>query len=76
MKYKTTDGLSFMADTPEQTVTALRESSKFDNCCTNKQYMDRFAERYNVAYGIMLDTSSPEQFMAALMETGYLSIDK
>lgn len=72
MKYKLTDGGEILASTPTEFVTKLRESSRFNNDCTNEQYMKNFAERFKIQTGIEVDTSTPENFFDDLRKAKYV----
>lgn len=70
--YKLADGGTIAATSPETFVIALRKSSKFDSDCSNKQYMEHFADRYKVQTGIKIKTDSPELFIEELIRSNYM----
>lgn len=72
MKYKLKDGGEIIASTPQEFVTKLRESSRFDNQCTDEQYMKNFAGRFKIQSGIDVNTSSPEKFFDDLRKAEFV----
>ena len=73
MRYNLKDGGVIDASTPDEFVTNLRESSRFDSECTNEQYMKNFASRFKIQTGVEVETSSPKAFLEALKKTGYVT---
>ena len=71
-KYILQDGGRMAAACAEEFVRLLREGSWFDNDCTDREYMERFAGRYKESHGVTVSTDTPEQFMADLMKDGYI----
>lgn len=66
------DGGRMTASSAEEFVRLLREGSWFDNDCTDREYMERFAGRYKESHGVTVSTDTPEQFMADLIKDGYI----
>lgn len=73
-EYKLEDGGLIKASSPQEFVTRLRESSKFDSHLTDDEYMKAFAERFKIQTGKDVSVDTPERFMAALLEFGYVMI--
>lgn len=71
-KYILQDGGRMAASCAEEFVRLLREGSWFDNDCTDREYMERFARRYKESHGVTVSTDTPEQFMADLIKDGYI----
>lgn len=71
-KYILQDGGRMAASCAEEFVRLLREGSWFDNDCTDREYMERFAGRYKELHGVTVSTDTPEQFMADLIKDGYI----
>ena len=71
-EYILLDGGRIAASSAEEFVRLLREGSWFDNDCTDREYMERFAGRYNELHGVKVSTDTPEQFMSDLMKDGYI----
>lgn len=71
-KYILQDGGRMAATCAEEFVRLLREGSWFDNDCTDREYMERFAGRYKESHGVTVSTDTPEQFMADLIKDGYI----
>lgn len=71
-KYILQDGGRMAASCAEEFVRLLREGSWFDNDCTDREYMERFAGRYKESHGVTVSTDTPEQFMADLIKDGYI----
>lgn len=72
MEYKLKDGGVINASTPDEFVTELRKSSRFDSECTNEEYMINFAERFAIQSGETLSTESPESFLESLQKTDFI----
>jgi len=73
MKYELKDGGVIDASTPEEFLTQLRKSSRFDSECSDEQYMKNFAERFKIQTNLELETSSPEAFLEALKKTDFIT---
>lgn len=71
-EYILLDGGRIAASSAEEFVRLLREGSWFDNDCTDREYMERFAGRYNESHGVKVSTDTPEQFMSDLVKNGYI----
>lgn len=71
-KYILQDGGRMAATCAEEFVRLLREGSWFDNDCTDREYMERFAGRYKESHGVTVSTDTAEQFMADLIKDGYI----
>lgn len=71
-EYKLEDGGLIKASSPQEFVTRLREGSKFDSYLTDDEYMKAFAERYKIQTGKKLPMDTPEHFMKALIDWGYV----
>lgn len=72
-EYKLEDGSVIAATSPSEFVTKLRESSKFDSDCTDQEYMHRFAHRCEVQSGALIRTDTAANFLADLIDTGYIA---
>lgn len=70
--YNLLDGGTVTATSPEDFVTQLREGSRFDNECTNQEFMVNFARRYRELYGIDVASDSFESFVDSLVAAGYI----
>lgn len=70
--YNLLDGGTITATSPEDFVTKLRESSRFDSECTNREFMQNFARRYQELHGFDIDTGSFESFVNSLTVAGYI----
>ncbi len=73
-EYKLEDGGFYQASSPQEFVTRLRESSKFNSHLTDDEYMKAFAERFKIQTGKDVPIDTPECFMAALLEFKYVMI--
>ena len=71
MNYKLKDGGVINASTPEEFVTNMRKSSRFDNDCSDAQYMENFAHRFKTQEGRDINFDSPEHFLQDLLESGF-----
>jgi hypothetical protein len=72
--YLLKDGVTtIMAATPEEFVTRLRNSSKFDSDCTNDEYMKAFADRYAMQTGNKIKFGNPSEFLSELCKYGYIT---
>lgn len=71
-EYILLDGGRIAASSAEEFVRLLREGSWFDNDCTDREYMERFAGRYKESHGVRVSTDTPEQFMSDLVKDGYI----
>lgn len=70
--YRLKDGGTITASSPDEFLTRLRESSKFDSEVTNHEYMQNFAHRYKVSEGIEIRSDSAEHFVEDLTANGYI----
>lgn len=70
--YRLKDGGTITASSPDQFVTRLRESSKFDSQVTDQEYIQNFAHRYQVSEGIEIRSDSAEHFVDDLKANGYI----
>lgn len=70
--YNLLDGGTITATSPEDFVTQLREGSRFDSECTNQEFMQNFARRYQELHGIDIKMSSFESFVDSLIAAGYI----
>lgn len=73
MKYKLKDGGVINASTPEEFVTNMRESSRFDSNCSVAQYMENFAARFKTQEGSDIRFDTAENFLQDLSEDGFVS---
>lgn len=71
-KYKLQDGGIITASSPEEFVTKLRESSKFDSDCTDQEYMKNFSKRCEIQTGAIIRIETASFFVQDLQDTGYL----
>jgi hypothetical protein len=71
-KYYLNDGGVIRAESPRQFVTELRTGSRFDSNCSDEEYMRNFADRYKIYSSVELNCSSPEEFIADLITSGYV----
>ncbi|MEZ0484320.1 hypothetical protein [Fibrella aquatica] len=73
MTYKTPEGDVLTGTSPTDIVTALRDGGRFTAQQTLAEYMETFAERFEVWNGptpLRIDT--PDNFVADLITEGYL----
>lgn len=70
--YNLLDGGTITATSPEDFVTKLREGSRFDSDCTNQEFMNNFARRYQELHGVDIVTDSFESFLNNLISIGYV----
>ncbi len=73
-EYRLKDGGLIKASSPQEFVTRLREGSKFDSHLTDDEYMKAFAERFKIQTGEIIPVDTPECFMIALIDFGYVMI--
>ncbi|MCB6972539.1 MULTISPECIES: hypothetical protein [Butyricimonas] len=73
-EYRLKDGGLIKASSPQEFVTRLREGSKFDSHLTDDEYMKAFAERFKIQTGKVIPLDTPEYFMIALIDFGYVMI--
>lgn len=71
--YVLQDGGRIAATCAADFVTKLRESSLFDNDCTDKDYMYHFADRFFDQTGYIVRTDTPEHFLKDLLASGFVS---
>lgn len=72
IKYQTTDGAIFSAETADELVFHLCQSSKFDAHLSEEQFMSAMAERLSIYYGRKINIENPKEFVKNLVEIGYL----
>jgi hypothetical protein len=72
-KYHLEDGGTVQAESPCRFVTELRLGSRFDSDCSDEEYMKNFAERYKVYCSKNIRFDTPENFVADLIESGYIT---
>lgn len=70
--YSLKDGDTITASSPDEFLTRLRESSKFDSEVTDQEYMQNFAHRYQISEGIEIRSDSAEYFVEDLTANGYI----
>ena len=73
-EYKLEDGGLIKASSPQEFVTRLRESSKFNSHLTDDEYMKEFAERYKIQAGKEIPIDSPNHFLEMLFDYGFVTI--
>lgn len=71
-EYELLDGGRIAASSPEEFVRLLREGSRFDFDCTDAEFMERFALRYNDLHGVTVKTDTPGHFIEDLQRFGYI----
>ena len=71
-EYRLEDGGAITASSPEEFVTKLRESSKFDSDCTDQEYIDNFAHRQQITSGAIIRTDTASNFLEDLKDIGYI----
>ncbi len=71
-EYKLEDGSTITASSSSEFVTKLRESSLFDSDCSDAEYMVNFAKRCQIQTGAIIRTDTSDNFMADLIDTGYI----
>ena len=72
--YRLVDGGVITASTATEFVSKLHQSSYFETGGTDRDYMISFAERYHQMHGVVLDTSTSESFLTALIEQRYIQL--
>ncbi len=72
--YKTEDGDTFNAVSPQDLVEHLRNSSRFASGETTADFMVGFADRYWEWNQTTIRADSPENFVEDLLQTGYLTV--
>lgn len=72
MKYKLKDGGVISASNPQEFVTNMRQSSRFDNNCSDAQYMENFADRFKIQVGTDIRFDTPEHFLQDLLDDGFV----
>lgn len=72
MNYTLKDGGTISASTPQEFVTRLRESSRFDNNCSDEQYMQNFAARFKTQEGADIRFDTAENFLQDLLDSGFV----
>ncbi len=71
-EYELLDGGRIAASSPEEFVRLLREGSRFDFDCSDAEFMERFAVRYNDLHGVTVRTDTPGHFIEDLQRFGYI----
>jgi hypothetical protein len=71
--YITDDGEEFLAETHEELVHALRESSRTASA-SDREYMVEVAERISAQAGIAINTRNATEFVAALIAVGFVKV--
>ncbi|MCC8186492.1 MAG: hypothetical protein LIP08_02995 [Bacteroides sp.] len=72
--YTLQDGGIITASCAAEFVTNLRESSRFDNECTDQDYMSNFAERFKQYSGSEIRTDTPDNFLEDLIKFDYAKV--
>jgi hypothetical protein len=72
--YRLADGGVITASTAIDFVRKLHKSSFFDSRGTEHEYMISFCDRYKQLCGKVVDISTPESFLADLLEQHYVEI--
>lgn len=72
MKYKLKDGGVINASNPQEFVTNMRQSSRFDSDCSDAQYMENFAHRFKIQEGRDISFDMPEHFLQDLLDAGFV----
>ena len=70
--YQLEDGGLIKASSPQEFVSQLRLSSKFDLDCTDQEYIKNFAQRYLQQTGAIIRIDNESNFMHDLEEVGYI----
>lgn len=73
-KYRLADGGIITATTATEFVRKLHKSSYFESSGTDHEYMISFCDRYQQLCGKVVDISTPESFLADLLEQRYVEI--
>ena len=70
------DNHKIVAYSPEEFLRQLHAGSRFDSEGTDGEYMVRFAHRLRELEGYLVSTDSPEEFLADLINRGFVTIEK
>ena len=74
--YRLKDGDKIVATSPADFLHQLRTGSRFDSEGTDADYMVRFAHRLQELEGYLVSTSSPDAFLADLINNGFVTVEK
>ncbi len=74
--YTLQDGGKITATCAADFVNKLRKSSRFDNECTDQEYMYHFADRYYDQTGKIIRADSPDHFLEDLHKTNFIKEEK
>ena len=69
------DNHKIVAYSPEEFLRQLHAGSRFDSEGTDEEYMVRFAHRLQELEGYLVNTDSPDTFLADLISHGFVSIE-
>ena len=69
------DNHRIVAYSPEEFLHQLHAGSRFDSEGTDEEYMVRFAHRLQELEGYLVNTDSPDTFLADLISHGFVSIE-
>lgn len=69
------DNHKIVAYSPESFLHQLHAGSRFDSEGTDEEYMVRFAHRLQELEGYLVNTDSPDTFLADLISHGFVSIE-
>ena len=69
------DNHKIVAYSPEEFLRQLHAGSRFDSEGTDTEYMQRFAHRLQELEGYLVNTDSPDTFLADLISHGFVSIE-
>ena len=70
------DNHRIVAYSPEEFLHQLHVGSRFDSEGTDEEYMVRFAHRLQELEGYLVSTDSPEEFLADLINRGFVTVEK
>lgn len=70
------DNHRIVAYSPEEFLHQLHAGSRFDSEGTDEEYMQRFALRLQELEGYLVNTDSPDTFLADLISHGFVSIEQ
>ena len=70
------DNHRIVAYSPEEFLHQLHAGSRFDSEGTDEEYMVRFAHRLQELEGYLVSTDSPEEFLADLINRGFVTVEK
>ena len=69
------DNHRIVAYSPEEFLHQLHAGSRFDSEGTDEEYMQRFALRLQELEGYLVNTDSPDTFLADLIFHGFVSVE-